>query len=196
MGKRNTNRHAVRRRPASQSADDLPLIVIVVSRYNWSITGKLLLGALKAFHEYLPESNPVIIEASGAFEIPQLCESAACNKDVIGIVALGCIIKGETIHDRVLADAITPALLDVAINNGVAVSLGVLTVDTPAQADARCGGENGTGPGNKGAEAMHALFQTLFGMSAAVAGEAFSIESAAPDKANPGARKKRGGSGS
>ncbi len=196
MGKRNINRHAVRRRVKGAKDDAPPLIVIIVSRYNWSITGKLLEGARRAYHEYLPGFEPVVIEAPGAFEIPVLCEAAATNANVIGIVALGCIIQGETIHDRVLADAVTPALLQIGINTGVVVTLGILTVDSMAQAEARAGGAHG----NKGEEAMHAAFQTLFGLSAAIDGKSFSLEKKSPDKGSGdrpdgdgGGRKRRGG---
>lgn len=197
MGKRNINRHAVRRRPTKATQEAPPLIVIVVSRYNWSITGRLLEGAIEAYHEYLPGFEPVVIEAPGAFEIPVLCEAAATNKNVIGVVALGCIIKGETIHDRVLADAIAPALLNIAINNGVVVTMGILTVDTLAQAEARSGGKVGSKPNaknsNKGAEAMHAAFQSLFGMSAAIEGQSFTLEKKSPDKGGPSEPRSRGG---
>ena len=82
---------------------------------------------------------------------------AACDReDIDGVVTLGCIIKGETTHDRVLADAVAKGLIDVMMTTGKPVSLGVLTVENVAQAQARAGGDQG----NKGAEAMLAMIET------------------------------------
>jgi len=102
-------------------------------------------------------SEVVVIEAPGSFELPVLCHVAAESGKFAGIVALGCIIKGETSHDQHLASAVVHGLVNVSLLTGVPVSLGVLTVNNPRQARERAGGKQG----NKGAEAMDALLMTM-----------------------------------
>ncbi len=142
-------------------ARQAPRIGIVVSRYNASITDHLLEGALGEFERAGgSRADVVIVIAPGAYELIALGHALAKSKRVDGIVALGCIIKGETIHDRVLADAIAQAFAQVMIATSVPIALGVLNVNTIAQAQARAGGEKG----NKGAEALSALLATLAAM--------------------------------
>lgn len=136
-------------------------IAIVVSRYNASVTDALCAGALHAAREHGRVACDVL-DASGAFEVVPIAASAARSRRFDAVVAIGCIIKGETIHDRVLGDAVTQGLASIAIATGKPVGLGVLTVDTPAQARARAGGSaRDSYRGNKGAEAMHAALHTL-----------------------------------
>jgi 6,7-dimethyl-8-ribityllumazine synthase len=134
-------------------------VAIVVSRYNWTITGKLLEGAQASFSAAtgaaLDPSN--IFYAPGAFELVAIANAAAESRAFDGVVTLGCIIKGETSHDEVLGHAVTQGLANIALVIGVPVTLGVLTVNTPKQAKARAGGKHG----NKGAEAMDALLATM-----------------------------------
>ncbi len=73
------------------------------------------------------------------------------------VAVLGCIIKGETEHDRFIAQAICESIADLSAHSGVPIGLGVLTVNTAEQALARAGGEQG----NKGAEALAAALETL-----------------------------------
>ncbi|GAB4385301.1 MAG: hypothetical protein Kow0022_10670 [Phycisphaerales bacterium] len=136
----------------------LPPVAIVVSRYNESITLALLDGARSAYIEAGGSADRLgVIEAPGAFELPVLAGAAARCGLYRGVVALGCIIKGQTRHDEFIASAIAHTLADVAVSTGVPVTFGVLTTDTIDQAQARAGGDKG----NKGAEAMAALLETL-----------------------------------
>ena len=137
-----------------------PRVAIVVSRYNATITDKLLEGARSTFAVHFPLSNLEVIPSPGSFELPALALAAAKTGRFQGIVALGCLIKGETAHDRIIADAVAQGLIQVTIATGVPVTFGVLTTDTPEQALARAGGNHG----NKGADAMSALLDTLAAM--------------------------------
>lgn len=135
----------------------LPRVAIVVSRYNASITDKLESGALAAWEDVGGQRGDVIVvPAAGSWEIVPLTMAACDRDDIDGVVTLGCIIKGETTHDRILADAVANGLIDVMMTTGKPVALGVLTVENVAQAQARAGGDQG----NKGAEAMLALVET------------------------------------
>lgn len=133
-------------------------VAIVVSRYNNEITDRLRDGAVEELARRCADRGRAeIVQAPGAFELPYLASVAARSGRFDAIVALGCIVKGETIHDRVLADAVTREMSRLAVDSGLPVGLGVLTVDTTEQARARAGGSLG----NKGAEAMTAALDCI-----------------------------------
>lgn len=158
-----------------------PRIAVVVSRYNASITGRLLEGARAAFDAAGgTASRLVVVDVPGAFELPALSLAAARMAKVDGVLALGCIIKGETRHDEYLAYAVAQGLVDVTMRTGVPVALGVLTTENVKQAKARAGGK----AGNKGAEGMEALLETIRSIRQ-LAGEGGGANARAtrPDKA-------------
>jgi 6,7-dimethyl-8-ribityllumazine synthase len=136
----------------STNAIDLK-IAILVSTYHNEITLKLAQGALLAFLDAGGiEDNCKTIEVAGAWELAIVAKNIAQHGDVDAIVALGCIIKGETTHDNIIAHAITSGLMQTALEWGHPVSMGILTCQTIDQAKARAGGNCG----NKGIEAMNA----------------------------------------
>ena len=95
--------------------------------------------------------------APAAFEVAQLAGWLARSGRVDAIVACAAIVRGETVHDRVLGTAVTEALLDIGIRTGVPVGNAVLTVETGEQAEARSGGEKG----NRGEDAARAVLGLL-----------------------------------
>jgi 6,7-dimethyl-8-ribityllumazine synthase len=182
-----THRHKRERTSA------LPRIAIIVSRYNGSITARLQEGAIG---EYLARGgrrgDVELYEAPGAYELPALALGAARTGRFGGVLALGCLIKGDTSHDRYIAEAVANGLVGVTLATGVPVGFGVLTVDTPGQAEDRAGGSKG----NKGQESMAAVLQAIASLKAIAAGlPAGPISSIVPpDKANPpGAKHRRRG---
>jgi 6,7-dimethyl-8-ribityllumazine synthase len=135
-----------------------PPLAIIVSRYHGAITSRLLDGAIDRYRMAGGRTEHLsVIDAPGAFELPVLASAAARSTLYAGVVALGCIIKGETSHDRVIAGAVAEGLTRVSLDTGKPVGLGLLTVDTEAQAMARAGGD----AGNKGEEAMMAVLDVL-----------------------------------
>ncbi|MBC7835615.1 MAG: 6,7-dimethyl-8-ribityllumazine synthase [Phycisphaerales bacterium] len=139
-------------------AAPLPTLAVVVSRYNASITDCLLEGARAAYEQ--TGGDPLslhIIGAPGAFELTALSAAAARTGRFAGVVALGCLIKGETRHDRYIASAVAHGLTEVTIRTGVPVAFGLITANTPKQARERAGGVKG----NKGSEAMVAVLNTI-----------------------------------
>jgi len=135
-------------------------IAIVVSRYNQWITDALEKGALEAMERLAPKATADVIAVPGSFEVVAAAAGAAHSGKFNAIVCLGCIIKGETSHDQHLARAVTDALAELSAECGAVgmpVSLGVLTVDSAAQAEARAGGAHG----NKGSEAMQAALEMV-----------------------------------
>lgn len=132
-------------------------VAVVVSRYNSFITDRLLQGATSEFAGLGGKPGALsVLHAPGSFELPQIASAAAHSGDFDAVVALGCLIKGETRHDEYIAQAVALGLTQASVSAGVAVGFGVLTVDTQAQAEDRAGGAHG----NKGAEAMRAAVQT------------------------------------
>ena len=133
-------------------------MAVVVSRYNQTVTGALRAGALREYRRRGGAAPRVdVYEAPGSYELPYLAQAAAQSGRYAGVVALGCLVKGETRHDQYIADAVAHGLMRVSLETGVAVAFGVLTVETAEQALDRAGGSRG----NKGEEAMGALLDTL-----------------------------------
>jgi 6,7-dimethyl-8-ribityllumazine synthase len=129
---------------------------IAVSRFNGEITTRLLEGAIAELEEAGVERERInVVTVPGAFELPLAAMALAKTKRFACVVALGCVIRGDTPHfDYVAAEAASGLQL-AALETGVPVSFGVLTCDTRAQADARSGGERG----NKGAEAARSALE-------------------------------------
>jgi 6,7-dimethyl-8-ribityllumazine synthase len=132
-------------------------VALVVSRYHELITGKLLEGARACCREHGVRDDRVdVLWTPGAFELPVVAEAAAASGKYAVIVALGCVIRGETPHFDFVAGEAARGLGNVALAHQVPVGFGVLTVDTQDQADARAGGN----AGNKGFEATEAALTT------------------------------------
>jgi 6,7-dimethyl-8-ribityllumazine synthase len=131
-------------------------VAIAVSRYNGEITSRLLDGALEALEEAGVARQAIeVMPVPGAFELPLAATALAKTRRYACVVALGCVIRGETPHfDYVAAEAASGVQL-AALETGVPVSFGVLTCDTREQAEARAGGEHG----NKGAEAVRSALE-------------------------------------
>ena len=178
--------------PNRQRANDLPAIAVVVSRYNSQVTIALLEGAIRAYVERGGDPSAVhVFDAPGAYELPALSLAAAETHRYAGVVAIGCLVRGETRHDRYIAEAVSQGLVNITIATGVPVAFGLLTVDTPAQAKARAGGKKG----NKGADAMHAALDTIASMERIMLGQSVtgtSIERALPDKTAKPEKQKAG----
>jgi 6,7-dimethyl-8-ribityllumazine synthase len=122
---------------------------VVVSDFNGSITSGLLAGALEALEaEGIDLASVVHVE--GAWELPVVAAAMAAEHDCV--VALGAVIAGETDHYEHIATQTIAGLARVALDSGVPVGMGVLTVRDVAHASER----SKPGPGNKGAEAVTA----------------------------------------
>jgi 6,7-dimethyl-8-ribityllumazine synthase len=157
-----------------------PPLAIIVSRYNASITDALVQGAQEEYlHRGGQASALAVFDAPGTYELPTLAQAAAETGRYRGIVALGCVIRGETRHDRYISQAVANGLMQVSLQSGIPVAFGVLTVESAKQARARAGGEKG----NKGREAMAAVLDTVAAVEAIRGGKPGTGASAKPDKA-------------
>ena len=128
---------------------------VVAARFNERITERLVAGALRCLEEH--GAGSVRVEwVPGAFELPVAAQAIAEGGEVDAIVAIGCVVRGETPHFDVVAHESARGLMDVMLDTGVPVTLGILTTDTMEQADARAGGAMG----NKGWDAAAAAIET------------------------------------
>jgi len=111
---------------------------VVVSRFNGGITNQLLQTALQALAEAgVPQEAITVMPVPGAFELPLGAMALAKTRRYACIVALGCVIRGETPHFDFVANEAASGLQLAAIETGVPVAFGVLTVNTIRQAEAR-----------------------------------------------------------
>lgn len=140
--------------PTIKNASKLK-VGIVVSPYYKEIADKLLMGALTTLKEWsVKPQNIFVVSVSGSFEIPYGCVALLKKRKLDALVTLGCIVKGETNHDQIIAEAVARGLIDLTLTTRIPITFGVLTVNTLAQAKARSTKSN-----NKGAEATVAALE-------------------------------------
>lgn len=129
-------------------------IALIVSLYYPEISKSLLKGAVGVLREAGVMCDT--IEVPGAFEIPYATLQCAQKKIYDGIVALGCVIQGETHHFTAVCDATTYGIQKVSLEHKIPIGFGVLMCKTMEQARARCSEER-----NKGDEAARALLKLI-----------------------------------
>ncbi len=123
---------------------------IAVSRFNSFITTKLLDGALDALRRHGVKDDDVTVAwTPGAFEIPLVVKKMAQSKKYDAVIALGCVIRGNTPHFDYIASETAKGVGVSSLETGQPIVFGVLTTDTIEQAVERAGSKSG----NKGADA-------------------------------------------
>jgi 6,7-dimethyl-8-ribityllumazine synthase len=129
---------------------------IVAAVFNDAIVGSLLEGAVAAWarHGGAPQ-NLLVARVPGAFELPVAVRQLAKSGRYHAIVALGCVIRGDTPHFDYVAGESASGLQRVSCDTGVPVAFGVLTVETVEQARERASVDRG----NKGGEAMEVALE-------------------------------------
>jgi len=124
---------------------------IVVSRFNGEVTGRLLDSALEELETRGVEAGSItVMPVPGAFELPLAAMALAKTRRFACVVALGCVIRGDTPHFDYVASEAASGLQLAAIETGVPVSFGVLTLERVEQAEARM---------EKGAEAVRSALE-------------------------------------
>jgi 6,7-dimethyl-8-ribityllumazine synthase len=132
-------------------------VSVVAARFNEAIVERLVDGATGALLRHGAASADVQVAwVPGAFELPVVLRKLASGGEVDALVALGCVVRGETPHFDYVAGQSASGSEAVAREYGIPVAFGVLTVDTWDQAVQRAGGKLG----NKGAEAALAAVET------------------------------------
>jgi 6,7-dimethyl-8-ribityllumazine synthase len=130
---------------------------LAVSSYHQQVTAAMRDGAVSRFVDAGGQPADLLVApAPGAFELVVISSALAARGDLDAIVALGCVVTGETTHDRYICDAVANGLASICAD-GIPIGFGLLTCQTIEQAHARAGGDKG----NKGADAMAAIIQTV-----------------------------------
>lgn len=123
---------------------------IVVADWNAHITHALLQGCLDTLRQHgASDERMHVVHVPGSFELPGAARLLIGAKKLDAVIALGCVIQGETRHNEYINHAVATGLTQLSLASSIPCIFGVLTPDTEEQALARAGGVHG----NKGVEA-------------------------------------------
>ena len=129
---------------------------IVASRWNPRIVDALLAGAVRTLGEHGVATEAIdIVRVPGAWEIPVVAARLASAGQHAAIIALGCVVRGDTRHYEHVADGCANGLMRVALDFRIPVLNGVLAVEKHADAETRAGGAHG----NKGEDVALAALE-------------------------------------
>lgn len=139
-------------------SNELHKIGIAVSKYNANITMRLLEGARLTLKQAGYADDAIVeYQVPGAWELPLAARWLVARDDMVGVLALGAVIRGETTHDQHINRAVSGALMELMMETGKPVGFGLLTCNTLEQAIHRAGGN----VGNKGCETAEAVLAML-----------------------------------
>lgn len=131
---------------------------IVASRWNPRIVDALVEAARSTLQDHGVDAEAIdVIRVPGAWEIPQVAAQVAADRRYAALIALGCVVRGETRHYEQVADGCAEGLMQVSLQHRVPVLNGVLAVERHEDAQARAGGVHG----NKGEEAALAAIEMV-----------------------------------
>ncbi|HJR42273.1 MAG TPA: 6,7-dimethyl-8-ribityllumazine synthase [Gemmatimonadaceae bacterium] len=131
-------------------------IAIVASRFNETVTTKLLDGAMEALTRHGAAYDDIdVVWVPGAWELPAAARFLLASERYHALVAVGAVIRGETAHFDYIANEASRGLADASAEFDTPIGFGVLTCDTEEQAEARAGGAHG----NKGWDAAMAALE-------------------------------------
>lgn len=125
-------------------------VAVAAARFNDLITNKLVDGAVECLRQHGVDGDAVVVAwSAGAFELPLVAKALAADGGFDAVVAIGCVVRGETDHYEHVATQAAAGLRQAALETGVPIAFGVLATENMDQALARAG----DGWENKGYEA-------------------------------------------
>jgi len=131
-------------------------VAVIASRFNEFVVSGLVKGAVDAWEKHGGNPSDLLVaRVPGAFELPVVARRLAESGRYEAIVALGCVIRGETAHFEYVAGECARGLQIVAVETGIPVVFGVLATETVEQAIQRAA----PGGSNKGGEAMETALE-------------------------------------
>ena len=131
---------------------------IIASRWSPDIVDALIDGARRTLRDDgVADAMIDLIRVPGAWEIPAAAAKLAQGGRYAAIIALGCIVRGDTRHYEHVADGCADGLMRVPVDHRLPVLNGVLAVEMHEDAQARAGGAHG----NKGADVAHAAIEIV-----------------------------------
>ena len=135
-----------------------PWIALLVSRFNSMVTEELLAGARRRLlAQGVPEHRIAVYRVPGSWELPQAAERVVRSGRHDALIAIGCVVRGETAHFDLVAGQANHGLGQVARSAGIPVVFGVLATESPEQAMERAD----TQGADKGAEFAEAALEML-----------------------------------
>lgn len=133
---------------------------VVVARFNSAITSALYAGAVDVLLDAGVAPNHVAaVQVPGAVEIPLAVRELAHTRHYSGIIALGCVIRGDTSHFEYVCNFVTDGCLRVSLDHTIPVGFGVVTCDTAEQARVRSAPSGSATGHNVGADAARAMLE-------------------------------------
>ena len=133
-------------------------VVIIAARFNASLVDQLIEGATQAWRDHGGDPSRLLLErVPGAFELPLAAKMFAASGGVDAVIALGCVIRGDTPHFEYVAGECARGLMDASLATGVPVIFGVLTTETLPQAQERADVQRM----NKGRESLEAALEMI-----------------------------------
>jgi 6,7-dimethyl-8-ribityllumazine synthase len=133
-------------------------VAIVAARFNAALVDQLIEGATRRWRAHGGDAAQLIVQrVPGAFELPLAALKFAASGDYHAVIALGCVIRGDTPHFEYVAGECARGLMDAGLATGIPVVFGVLTTETQAQAEERADVRRM----NKGAESLDAALEMI-----------------------------------
>lgn len=132
-------------------------VAVITAEWNPEVTFAMRDAAIEFLHQYIEPDNIISRLVPGSFELVNAAARMLSSENIDGVIAIGCVIQGETPHFTFISQAVANAIANLNISTGKPVIFGVLTTNTPEQALERAGGKHG----NKGTEAAAALVKML-----------------------------------
>ena len=133
-------------------------IAIVASRFNSFVVDRLYDGAIRTLKQNDIQGDAItVVKVPGAFEIPVAVKALLDKNEFDAIITLGAVIRGETPHFDFISGECTRGIGQLAMDSGIPIIFGVLTVDNAEQALDRAGDEES----NKGSEAAEAALEMI-----------------------------------
>lgn len=131
-------------------------VAIAAARFNSAIVERLVDGAIDGLQRHQVATDAItVVRCPGAWELPLLCQRLAHSSAVDAVIALGCVIRGDTPHFDMVANECAKGVAQVGMASGLPVIFGVLTTDTVEQAEVRAGIK----AGNKGFDSALAAIE-------------------------------------
>lgn len=133
-------------------------IAIVASRFNSFVVDRLYDGAIRTLKQNDIQDDAItVVKVPGAFEIPVAVKALLDKNEFDAVITLGAVIRGETPHFDFISGECTRGIGQLAMDSGIPIIFGVLTVDNAEQALDRAGDEES----NKGSEAAEAALEMI-----------------------------------
>jgi 6,7-dimethyl-8-ribityllumazine synthase len=133
-------------------------VAVVAARFNAPLVDQLIEGATRAWHAHGGRADELIVErVPGAFELPLAAIKFAASGEYQAVIALGCVIRGDTPHFEFVAGECARGIMDASLATGIPVIFGVLTTETETQAQERAALDRM----NKGGESMEAALEMI-----------------------------------